>query len=70
MWRPISFKLAVGDFGISYVGPEHADHLMSALEMYYKKITTYLEGKLYCGITMKWDYTKLYVDISMPRYVK
>ena len=34
------------------------------------KITTYWEGKLYCGITMKWYYTKIYVDISMPGYVK
>ena len=41
------------DFGIGYVGCEHADHLMSALKMYYEYITKYWEGKLYCGITMK-----------------
>ena len=34
------------------------------------KITTDWERKLYCGITMKWDYTKRYVDISMLGYVK
>ena len=39
-------------------------------EMYYENITTEWEGKLYCGITMKWNYTKRYVDISMTRYVK
>ena len=48
-------------FGIGYVGKYHADHLMCPLKMYYKKITTDWEGKLYCDMTMKWDYTKLYV---------
>ena len=43
---------------------------MSALKMYYENITTYQQGELYCGITMKWDYTKSYVDISIPGYVK
>ena len=34
------------------------------------KITTDWEGELYYGITMKHDYTKQYVDISMPIYFK
>ena len=58
------------DFGIDYVRQEHAYYPMSALKMYYEKITTYWEGKLYCRITMKWDYTKIYVDISIQGYVK
>ena len=70
MWIPISFTLVVDDFGIGYVGRDHEDHLMSVLKIYYKKITTYWEEKLYCVITMKWYYTKLYVDISIPGYVK
>ena len=70
MWRPISFTLVVDDFVIGYVGRKHADHHMSALKMYYEKIITDWEGKLYCGITMKWYYTKSYLDISMPRYEK
>ena len=70
MWRPISFTLVVDNFGIGYVGRDHADHLMSALEIYYKNITTDWEGKLYFGITMKWNYTKKYVYISMNGYVK
>ena len=49
---------------------KNVDHLMSALKMYYKKITTDREGNLYCGITMKWDYTKIYGDISMPGHVQ
>ena len=69
VWRPISLTLVVDNFGIGYVGWEHVDHLISALKMYYKNITTDWRGKLYCGITMKWDYTNRYVDISMPRYL-
>ena len=29
--RPISFTLCVDNFGIKYVGREHADHLLNAL---------------------------------------
>ena len=58
------------DFEIVYVGQEHIDHLMSALKIYYENITTDWEGDLYCGITMKLYYTKQYVDISMPQYLK
>ena len=57
-------------FVIGYVGQEHADHLMSALKMYYENIRTYWEGELYCVIKIKWNYTKRYVDILMPRYKK
>ena len=70
MWRPISFTLVVEDFGIGCLGLEHADNVMSALKIYYEKIKADWEGKLYCGITMKWNDTKKYVDISRPGYVK
>ena len=46
MWIPISFTLVVDDFVIGYVGRENADHMMSALKMYYENITTDWEGKL------------------------
>ena len=39
-WIPILFKLLVDNFVIGYVGQEHADHMMSALKIYYEKITT------------------------------
>ena len=39
VWKTISFALALENFGIRYVGREHADHLMSALKIYYEKIT-------------------------------
>ena len=31
-WRPISFTLIVDDFGVKYVGKEHADHLVQLLK--------------------------------------
>ena len=27
------------------------------------------EGKLYCGITLEWNYSKRFLDISMPGYI-
>jgi hypothetical protein len=35
--RPISFSLVVDDFGVKYVGREHAEHLMKCI----KKIITF-----------------------------
>ncbi len=34
--RHIPFTLVVNDFGIKYVGKEHAQHLKNALEEHYK----------------------------------
>ncbi len=33
--RPIWFTLVVDDFGVKYVGKEHANHLMSVLKEFY-----------------------------------
>jgi hypothetical protein len=44
----------VDDFGVQYVGKEHAQHLINALEKDYK-VSKDWSGGLYCGITMKWD---------------
>ena len=70
VWRHISFTLVLEYFGIGYVVREHAYHLMSSLKMYCEKITTDWEVKLYCGIAMKCNYTKRYIYISMPGYLK
>ena len=64
--RPISFCLTVDDFGVKYVGKEHADHLIQALNSKYK-ITTDWEGRLYCGIQLEWNYEAKWVDLSMPK---
>ncbi|KAL7479933.1 hypothetical protein ACHAW6_007838 [Cyclotella cf. meneghiniana] len=67
--RPISFTLVVDDFGIKYIGKEHANHLLNALKEHYTLDIDW-EGKLYCGISLNWDYQKRTVDISMPGYIK
>jgi hypothetical protein len=66
--RPISFTLVVDDFGVKYVGEEHAQHLIDTLQSLYS-ITTDWTGSLYCGLTLKWDYLARTVDLSMPGYV-
>ena len=54
-WFPVQFTLLVDDFGVKYVGKEHALHLKVALEDNYK-VTTGWDGKQYIGITLDWDY--------------
>jgi hypothetical protein len=66
--RPINFCLVVDDFAVKYVGKQHADHLLAALQEQYK-ITSDWKGELYCGITLDWNYEEGYVDLSMPGYV-
>eukprot|EP00804_Cyclotella_cryptica_P015310 CCRYP_005417-RA/>CCRYP_005417-RA protein AED:0.07 eAED:0.07 QI:0/-1/0/1/-1/1/1/0/1190 len=66
--RPISFTLVVDDFGVKYVGQEHADHLISVLKENYTMSIDW-DGQLYCGIQLDWDYDLRTLDISMPRYI-
>ena len=66
--RPVTFSLVVDDFGVKYVGKHHADHLIHALQQMYE-ISIDWEARLYLGLTMKWDYDKRTVDISMPGYL-
>ena len=65
--RPNWFTLTVDDFGVKYIGREHAEHLMSVLKQHCKMEEDW-KGELYCGIT-KWNYEKGYVNISMHNYV-
>ena len=67
--RPVTFVLVVDDFGVQYVGKEHADHLAMALKARYN-MTEDWEGERYCGITLKWDYKKRTVQMSLPGYVE
>ena len=67
--RPIKFCLVVDDFGVQYVGKEHANHLVQVLESKYV-CTLDWEGKTFCGITLEWDYVNRTVDLSMPGYVE
>ncbi len=35
-WRPIIFSLIINDFGVKYMGKEHAQHLLQTVQKYYK----------------------------------
>ena len=53
---------------MKYVGRVHAEHLVTTLQKYHT-FKTYWGGTLYCGITLKWDYTRHTVKLSMPGYI-
>jgi hypothetical protein len=36
LWRPINFALVVDDFGVKYIGEEHAQHLINTLKQDYE----------------------------------
>jgi hypothetical protein len=67
--RDILFLLVVDDFGIKYTNLQDAEHLLAALKDAYK-ITTDWDGERYCGVVLKWDYSKRICDISMPGYIE
>jgi hypothetical protein len=67
-YRPISFILCVDNFGIKYVGREHAKHLASILSKHYKYLHDW-DGQWYLGMTINWDYTERAVHTSMLDYV-
>ena len=52
--QPIQFTLVVDDFGVKYVGKEHAVHLQKVRESHYK-LTCDWTGNRYIGITLDWD---------------
>ena len=68
-WRPITFSLVVDDFGVKYVGKEHAQHLLQTIRTYYQ-CSFEAEGERYCGLTIKWDYPGKKVHLSMPKYIE
>jgi endonuclease I len=59
----------VDDFGVKYVGCEHAEHLMKCIKKNYN-ISSDWKGSAYCGLTLEWDYKNRTVDLSMPGYIK
>jgi hypothetical protein len=52
--RPVTFTLVVDDFGVKYLGREHANHLLNTLKKNYE-VTEDWEGNMYCGISLDWD---------------
>ena len=69
--RPICFTLVMDDFGVNYVGKEHARHFISVLKEHYE-ISEDWEGKKYVGLTFDWDYEKktgpcVHARVCIPR---
>ena len=58
----------VDDIGVKYSGKEHTLHLKASLETKYK-VTIDWEGGLNIGISLKWDYEKGMVQLSIPCYL-
>ena len=50
-WRPISFTLVVDNFGVKYIGKEHAMHLIKTLKEHYE-VKEDWEERRDIGITM------------------
>jgi hypothetical protein len=59
----------VDDFGIKYVGKEHAEHLKATIEKYYQ-ISCDWTGSAYCCLMLDWYYKSGCVDLSMSGYIK
>ena len=59
--------LVVNDFGVKYVGTEHAEHLMSILSQHYEVESNWM-GKKYIGLPIDWKYAHRKVHILMPKY--
>ena len=66
--RPTKFCLCVDDFGVKYFSTANADHLLNSLQQHYK-ISVDWAGTDNCGLSIKWNYPKKYVDILMPGYI-
>jgi hypothetical protein len=61
--------LVVDDFGVKYVGEEHAHHLINTLKEHYA-IDVDWEGTRFIGLTLDWDYSGHQVHLSMPGYIE
>ena len=67
--RKTKFCLCVDDFGVKYFSKHDANHLLDSLKNYYA-IAKDWERHNYLRLAIDWKYSKEYVNISMPNYVK
>ena len=67
-WQPICFTLVVEDFGVKYVGKEHADYLIQYIRGKYE-VTEDWEVKRYLGLTFDWNYDTRSVHLSNANYI-
>jgi hypothetical protein len=63
------FSLVVDNFGVKYIGEEHAQHVLQTVQKYYTCLFK-KKGERYCGLTIKWDYVSKKVHLLMPSYVE
>ena len=68
-WRPVMFTLIVDDFGVKYVGEQHAIHLWDTIKEFYD-LTENWQGDLYSGINLAWDYQKRTCRLTMEDYIQ
>ena len=73
MWkhetRDTIFCLCVDDFGVKYFSKEDVQHLHDTIATEYTCKIDW-KGENFLGYTIKWDYEKGHVDISMPDYIR
>jgi len=65
-----SFCLVVDDFLVKYTSKAAANELYNILNSHYEAVSADWDAALFCGITLRWDYTNCRVFLSMPNYVK
>ena len=63
------FFLTVDDFGIGYVGKQHAQHLLITLQEHCT-VTTDWEGKKYAGIYLECNYKSRTCQLTMENYIR
>ncbi len=68
-WRPINFSHVIDNFGVKYIGEEHAQHLIQVVQKYYT-CSYKKEGERCCRLTIKWDYAGRKVHLLIPLYVE
>jgi hypothetical protein len=68
-WCPITFSLVVNDFGVKYIGEEHTQHLIQAVQK-YNTCLFQKDMERYCSLTIKRDYADKKVHLLMPSYVE
>jgi hypothetical protein len=61
--------LVVNDLAIHYTNKAHIDELLHTLRQSCEGVSVDWEAKLYCRITMNWNYKKRTCELSMPGYI-
>ena len=67
--RDTKFFPVVDDSGIKYTSDDDLQHLLSDICTKYK-ILVDMEGTLFFGINLQWDYVNQLVRLIMPDYVR